>query len=118
MREQFTDAFAKHPLRREIIATVAVNHVVNKAGIRFIFQMLSGSKKDLGLVIQAYLDLDTESAASGLRTRAAAAAIEPKKRFDALLKIETALAQATRERLDGKTADVALALKNAAGTPA
>ncbi len=118
VREEFTDAFAKHPLRREIIATVAVNHVVNKAGIRFIFQMLSGSKKDLGLVIQAYLDLDTESAASGLRTRAAAAAIEPKKRFDALLKIETALAQATRERLDGKTADVALALKNAAGTPA
>ena len=53
-----------------------------------------------------------------MRTRAAAAAIEPKKRFDALLKIQTALAQATRERLDGKTADVALALKNAAGTPA
>ena len=40
--------FAKHPLRREIIATAAVNYVINKAGVRFIFQMLSASRKDLG----------------------------------------------------------------------
>jgi hypothetical protein len=80
--------------------------------------MLTASKKDLGLVSQAYLDLDRESGAADLRARAAADAPEPKKRFESLLKIEAALAQATRERLDGKTADVAQALKNAAGTPA
>ncbi|HEY7057211.1 MAG TPA: hypothetical protein VH458_11835, partial [Vicinamibacterales bacterium] len=119
LRERFADAFVKHPLRREIIATAAVNHVVNKAGIRFIFQMLSTSKKDLGAVIQTYLDLDREAGAADLRARVLAdESAAPQKVFDGLLRIEATLAMATRDRLEGKTGDVAQALKKAAATPA
>jgi glutamate dehydrogenase len=118
LRDEFTDSFTKHPLRREIIATVAINYVINKAGVRFIFQMLTASKKDLGAVVQAYLDLDHQSSAQELRARVLGAGMVTQKAFDGLLKIETTLAQATRERLDGKTADVAKALKSLAATSA
>ena len=32
MRERFPAAVAEHPLRREIVTTMAVNHLVNGAG--------------------------------------------------------------------------------------
>jgi glutamate dehydrogenase len=118
LRDEFADSFVKHPLRREIIATAAINYVINKAGVRFIFQMLTASKKDLGAVVQAYLDLDRESSARELRARVLGGDMVSPKALDGLLKIESTLAQATRERLDGKTADVAKSLKSLAATSA
>ena len=118
LRDGFSDAFVKHPLRREIIATAAVNYIINKAGVRFIFQMLSASRKDLGVVMQTYLDLDRESSAQELRNQVLAGDLAPQKAFEGLLKIETTLAQATRERLDGKASDAAQTLKKAAATSA
>jgi len=118
LRDEFAHAFVKHPLRREIIATAAINYVINKAGVRFVFQMLTASKKDLGAVVQAYLDLDRESSAQELRARVLGGDLVSQKAFDGLLKIETTLAQATRERLDGKSADVAKSLKSLEATSA
>jgi glutamate dehydrogenase len=112
LRESFPGTFAKHPLRREIIATAVINYVINNAGIRFIFQLLASSGKDLGVVVQNYFDLDRESSAPELRARVLASGLTPQKEFDALLKIEATLALATRERLDGKSTDVAKALKS------
>jgi glutamate dehydrogenase len=110
LRERFPGTFVKHPLRREIIATAAINYVMNHAGIRFIFQLLASSGKDLGVVVQTYLDLDRESSASELRARVLSAHLTPKEEFDAMLKIEATLAMATRERLDGRPTDVAKTL--------
>ncbi len=39
MRERFPAAVAEHPLRREIVTTMAVNHLVNGAGITFAFRL-------------------------------------------------------------------------------
>ncbi|WP_111765314.1 NAD-glutamate dehydrogenase [Nakamurella deserti] len=39
MRERFPAAIAAHPLRREIVTTMAVNHLVNGAGITFAFRL-------------------------------------------------------------------------------
>jgi glutamate dehydrogenase len=36
VRERFVDHLARHPLRREIIATVAVNRLVNRAGMTMV----------------------------------------------------------------------------------
>ena len=118
LREGFADAFVKHPLRREIIATAAVNYVINKAGVRLIFQMLSASRKDLGVVMQTYLDLDRESSAQDLRSKVLSGEMATQKVFEGLLKIEATLAQATRERLDGKSSDAAQTLKKVAATSA
>ena len=39
LHERFPDHFERHPLRREIIATVVANNVVNRAGTSFVFRM-------------------------------------------------------------------------------
>jgi glutamate dehydrogenase len=115
LRETFPGMEVKHPLRREIIATVAINYIINNAGIRFIFQILASSSKDLGVVVQTYLDLDRESGAPELRARVLSSGLTPQKEFDAMLKIEATLGMATRERLDGKPSNVAQTLKALAG---
>lgn len=45
MRDKFTDCITQHRLRREIIATMVTNSIVNRAGMSFFFQM----KEDTGL---------------------------------------------------------------------
>jgi glutamate dehydrogenase len=65
LRDSFPGAFVTHPLRREIIATAAINYLVNKAGMRFIFHMRAATGLDLAAVVQTYLDLDPTSAAAG-----------------------------------------------------
>jgi glutamate dehydrogenase len=93
LRIRFPEAFVKHPLRREIIATAAINHLVNKAGIRFIFRARSSTGLDLGAVVQTYLELDRASAtraAGGLQP----SGLAPKEQYEALLQIEGTLMQA------------------------
>ena len=36
LQREFADHFEEHPLRREIVATAAVNHVINCAGVTFL----------------------------------------------------------------------------------
>ncbi len=45
MREKFPEYISRHRLRREIIATMVTNSIVNRAGMPFFFQM----KEDTGL---------------------------------------------------------------------
>lgn len=50
MREEFLSAITNHPLRREIIATIITNDIVNYAGTTFTFNMsvdLSVSMRDV-----------------------------------------------------------------------
>ncbi len=48
MQQDFAKAIEKHPLRREIIATVMTNSIVNRAGINFCFDMV----EDLGASVR------------------------------------------------------------------
>lgn len=45
MQKEFADAIASHPLKREIIATVVTNSMINRAGITFFFSIA----EDLGV---------------------------------------------------------------------
>jgi glutamate dehydrogenase len=94
--DSFPGAFVKHPLRREIIATAAINYLINNAGIRFIFQMCSSTGLDLGAVVETYLDLDRVSGTPGLRRRQASR-LAPQEDYAALLPIEATLMQAVRD---------------------
>ncbi|MBY0406946.1 MAG: NAD-glutamate dehydrogenase [Rickettsiales bacterium] len=48
MQAQFEGAIARHPLRREIIATVVTNSIVNRAGPTFFFDIAA----DLGVSVR------------------------------------------------------------------
>ena len=55
MREEFVDAIASHPLRREIIATSITNSIVNRAGISFAFDMAQDMGASLADVTATYV---------------------------------------------------------------
>ncbi len=48
MQQDFSGAIARHPLKREIIATVVTNSIVNRAGITFFFDIA----EDLGVSVR------------------------------------------------------------------
>jgi glutamate dehydrogenase len=115
LRTSFADQFGKHPLRREIIATAAVNYVINKAGIRLLVQLTAATGRDIGAVIEAWLDVDRQAGAAELRERVLAAGLGPAKEHEALVQIESTLAQGARAALEGKASEVKKALKQIGG---
>lgn len=54
MQKDFAAEIAAHPLKREIIATVATNSLVNRAGITFFFDMADDSNMPPREVAAAY----------------------------------------------------------------
>ena len=58
MQQRYGEYFAKHPLKREIIATVAINHVINHAGITFLPTLAARTGADYGAIVQAYIEAD------------------------------------------------------------
>jgi glutamate dehydrogenase len=111
IRERFEAHVDKHPLRREIIATGAVNSVVNKAGIRLLWTLAAGGEGDLGAVMQAYLNVDRGADAPAVRQQLLGATLAPAKEYEALLAVERELEQAVRETLTGGKPDLGSLLR-------
>jgi glutamate dehydrogenase len=110
LRESFGSHFGDHALRREIVATVAVNHIVNNAGVTFLSATLKATGQGIGEVVAAYLDADRESGASALRERVRASALPAAAQAELQLEIEAVLEGATRALLQGQRAELASAL--------
>jgi glutamate dehydrogenase len=55
LREGFADALASHPLRREIVATVVANAVVNRAGISFLSRLCDETGLSLPVLARAHV---------------------------------------------------------------
>ncbi|MCY1158498.1 MAG: NAD-glutamate dehydrogenase [Citricoccus sp.] len=55
LRERFADQIQQHPLRREIIATVVANDVVNTGGTTFVFRAMEETGADAPAVVHAYV---------------------------------------------------------------
>ena len=108
LRESFAEHFESHVLRREIIATAAVNYVVNKAGVSFLERMIVGAKAGIGEVVTAYVDVDREAQAQALREAVLAAGGKAAEEQAALLDIEETLEASVRDRLEGKKATSAV----------
>jgi glutamate dehydrogenase len=109
LQREFADHFEEHPLRREIVATAAVNHVINCAGVTFLSRMMAGGKFGIGDVIAAYSEVDRSSGAHSLRERLQE--VPPEAAYKGLLELEEALESATRDALEGKSADAGAALE-------
>ena len=54
LREQFGDQLQRHPLRREIVVTQAVNDLVNHAGTTFAFRLQDETGAGAADVVRAY----------------------------------------------------------------
>ncbi|HVS15692.1 MAG TPA: NAD-glutamate dehydrogenase [Thermoanaerobaculia bacterium] len=54
LREQMAGAIAAHPLRREIVATVITNEIVNRVGIAFVSEVSARTGRDPDQVALAY----------------------------------------------------------------
>ncbi len=55
LQQQFGSEIARHPLRREIIATHVLNSMVNRVGSTFVFQLSELTGATLSQVVRAYL---------------------------------------------------------------
>ena len=55
LHHEFANDIERHPLRREIIATVVLNEMVNRVGPSFPYQMLSSTGSAPAQVVRAYL---------------------------------------------------------------
>jgi glutamate dehydrogenase len=52
--ERFSDLLHEHPLRRELIATLVANDVVNSQGITFVSRLVTETGADAADVVRAY----------------------------------------------------------------
>jgi glutamate dehydrogenase len=115
LRERLAEFFDEHTLRREIVATAAVNHVVNNAGIMFLTRTMAEGKAGPGEVLSAYLAVEAESGAAGMRERLFAAGLAAAEEQEALLELEGRLQALTLEVLAGRKPPLAEALAPIAG---
>ena len=114
LRESFAEFFVEHPLRREIIATTAVNHVVNHAGVDFFARMMKSKSKStsvgIGDVLKTYLTCSQKAGAESLRRDIHARGRAADETQQALLELERVLESATHDALNGGGDDPAVAV--------
>jgi glutamate dehydrogenase len=102
IREGFAAHLGEHTLRREIVATAAVNHLVNNAGITFLSRVMAATDADIGGVMTAYFEAERAAAAAGLRQKALEAGQTAEAEQKTLLEIEQGLETAALARLKDK----------------
>jgi glutamate dehydrogenase len=102
LRERFAEQFQHHVLRREIVATAAVNYLVNRGGIALLPRLEQGARYGIGEAMAAWIEVDREAEAQALRDALVASGRPAGDEQAALLEIEDALEAAARDRLDGK----------------
>ncbi len=111
LRERFSDRFQDHVLRREIVATGAVNYLVNRGGTLLLPRLEQGAKNGIGEAVAAWIEVDREAEAQPLREALLSSGRAAAEEQAALLEIEGALEEAAQARLDGKKAGAKKALQ-------
>ena len=112
LRESFAEFFIEHPLRREIIATAAVNHLVNHAGVDFFARLMKSKSGEAGIgeVLKTYLTCSQKAGAASLRRDIHARGRAADETQQALLELERVLESATQDALNGGGDDPAVAV--------
>lgn len=100
LQQNFQPYFTQHPLRREIIATAAVNYLMNHAGISLLPRVITATRRDAGAVVTAYLDVDREAGAAAQRARILSSGHDVHREHELLLDLEETLEASTRAALE------------------
>jgi glutamate dehydrogenase len=111
LRERFAAHFQEHVLRREIIATGAVNYLVNRGGIALLPRLTAGATVGIGEAVTAWIEVDREAEAEALRQALLASGRAAAEEQLALVELEQCLEQAARERLEGRDGGARKTLK-------
>ena len=106
MREAYAGHLGLHPLRREIIATAVVNHVVNEGGVSLLHRLMTASGREIGDVVHAYLSVERAAKADEVRRRIGGAGPSVVERHLRLVEVSEALYEATRRSLLGEGGDL------------
>jgi glutamate dehydrogenase len=115
IREAFAADLGEHALRREIVATAAVNHLVNNAGITFLSRVMAAADAGIGEVMTAYFEAEREAGAAALRQKALESGLPAEAQHKALLEIEQALETAAVSRLKGQRGGAARTAREPTG---
>jgi len=102
LRQRFSEHFVEHVLRREIIATTAINCLVNRGGVTLLPRLMDGARTGIGDAVAAWVEVDREAQAEALRDALLGAGRAAAEEQEALLQIEEALEIAVQDRLEGK----------------
>jgi glutamate dehydrogenase len=102
LRERFSEHFQDHVLRREIVATGAVNYLVNRGGIALLPRLEQGATNGIGEAVTAWIEVDREAEAQSLREAVLSSGRPAGEEQAALVEVEDALEASARERLEGK----------------
>jgi glutamate dehydrogenase len=94
LRERFAAHLDAHPLKREIIATGVVNHIVNHAGTGFLHRTMAVTGRSRGEVVEAYLAADTAEGAAEARHALLAKGGSIDEELKGLLQIEERIQKA------------------------
>ncbi len=102
IRERFQTGLARHPLAREIAATMITNTVINQAGGAFPANLSQGTGVPLPAVAAAYLTFDRVLDAPSLRRRISDLdnRLTAERQYEILLSLENALAGLCRWALE------------------
>ncbi len=102
LRERFAEHFERHVLRREIIATCAVNHMINRGGFALVPRLRSAGAAGIAEAVAAWIEVDHAAEAEALRRAVLAAGRSAEEEQSTLVAIEDAVEAGARERLSGK----------------
>ena len=104
MKGRYADAFTRHPLAREIVATVGINRVVNHAGITFLPTVAAQTEAEYGAIVQAYVEAEAAIGADRRRAETlAGGGLDAASERRQLLAIEQELEEAVLSRLTPAT---------------
>ena len=104
VQTDFAADIPAHPLRREIAATVAVNHVINNAGVSFLPRAIRASAASIDAVVAAYVSAERMAGADALRGRILSASLAASDETAVLIDLDEALEALTLSALNGGTA--------------
>ena len=91
IKTRFLAQLEKHHLKREILAALLTNRIVNQAGMCFYSQVEAITGRSIGDITMAYLALDSVLGGPKLRKAIDGAAVDQAHRYQAYIKLETAI---------------------------
>jgi glutamate dehydrogenase len=110
LQSEYAEHIAAHALRREIVATVAVNHVINHAGVTFLRRVVKESGAAIDTVVATYVRVEQEADARPVRARILASGLSASDETAVLVELEQALESLTLGALNGGSAEPSEAL--------
>jgi glutamate dehydrogenase len=102
----YEEYFKAHTLRREIVATGAVNFLINCTGVTFLFRIVATSKAGVGDVVRAYIEADAAAKGRELRRAVSKSGLPAREAQGILLELEEALEAMTLAILAGEKGSI------------